>query len=212
MAEEKEEGFKITDRRKFNADGTPREAVEEPKPPAPEIAAPPAFEQGPAEPLPEQAQAQDQTSAAAGADNVVSFPGEAGKKEAGKKKDTTEAHTATPAHDPAPASGKSTNEAAATAEQAYNQASNAKPSSLPQASFVSLVNMLGIEAAMHLGLIENPSGGGTHLDLEAARHMIDLLGVVEQKTRGNLSSEEDNLLENMLADLRMQYVMRSKRQ
>jgi hypothetical protein len=66
--------------------------------------------------------------------------------------------------------------------------------------------MLGVEAAMHLGLIQSATGEKPPVDLEAARHMIDLLGVLYEKTRGNLSVEEDSLLDNMLADLRMQFV------
>ncbi len=72
--------------------------------------------------------------------------------------------------------------------------------------------MLAVEAAMHLGLIENPMGGETPIDIEAARHLLDLLGMLQEKTRGNLSAEEDRLLDNLLADLRMQYVVISKRQ
>jgi hypothetical protein len=71
--------------------------------------------------------------------------------------------------------------------------------------------MLGVQAAMHLGLIQGPEGGTEAVDLEAARHMIDLLGIVEEKTRGNLTKEEEALLENILADLRMQFVSLSKR-
>jgi hypothetical protein len=220
MADEKE-GFKITDRRKFNPDGTPRDQPEQAGPSEPASAAPataeqagpaPADEQGAAEQAAgEQPQPQEQaadTAGAAGAGNVVSFPGEGAKKEADRKR----GEAGKPDAEPEREAARAQSPASASAERAYSQASHGKATSLPQASFVGLVNMLGIEAAMHLGLVENPAGGGSHLDLDAARHMIDLLGVLEEKTRGNLAPEEDSLLENMLADLRMQYVMRSKRQ
>jgi hypothetical protein len=71
--------------------------------------------------------------------------------------------------------------------------------------------MLGVEAAMHLGLIENGPGEGRTLDLEAARHVIDLLGILRDKTNGNLTPDEETLLDNMLADLRMQFVAASRR-
>jgi hypothetical protein len=71
--------------------------------------------------------------------------------------------------------------------------------------------MLGVEAAMHLGLIEAGPGEDRTVDLDAARHVIDLLGILQEKTRGNLTPEENTLLDNMLADLRMQFVAASGR-
>src|SRR5262249_8802373 len=64
-----------------------------------------------------------------------------------------------------------------------------QPEALAEPSFVNLVNMLAMEAALHLGLIENPMGGGRSIDLESARHMIDMLGMLQRKTRGNLIPE-----------------------
>jgi hypothetical protein len=71
--------------------------------------------------------------------------------------------------------------------------------------------MLGVEAAMHLGLMEMQEGQRTPVDLEAARHMIDMIAMLKEKTNGNLTTEEEALLENVLADLRMQYVALSRR-
>jgi hypothetical protein len=71
--------------------------------------------------------------------------------------------------------------------------------------------MLAVEAAMHLGLIQSPGEEAPPPDFEAARHLIDMLGMLQAKTRGNLTGEEDSLLENILADLRMQFVAISKR-
>lgn len=96
------------------------------------------------------------------------------------------------------------------AEKAYNKARGPQ-SALPEASFLNFSNMLAVEAAMHLGLIQNPGEESPHIDLESGRHLIDMLGMLQTKTRGNLTAEEDNLLENILADLRMQFVAISKR-
>jgi hypothetical protein len=71
--------------------------------------------------------------------------------------------------------------------------------------------MLGVEAAMHLGLIQTPGEEPLPVDTEAARHLLDMLGILQTKTRGNLTEEEDRLFENMLADLRMQFVAVSRR-
>ena len=105
----------------------------------------------------------------------------------------------------------SPNPMASAAQEAYNTERPKEPSSIPDASFLSLLNMLGVQAAMHLGLIQGPEGGTEAVDLEAARHMIDMLGIVEEKSRGNLTKEEEALLENILADLRMQFVALSRR-
>lgn len=76
---------------------------------------------------------------------------------------------------------------------------------LPELSFSSFVVGLYQQALMHLGEIPDPHGQAGP-DLEAARQMIDLLGILRDKTKGNLDSGEAKLLENMLYDLRMRYV------
>ena len=198
MDEEKESNFKVTDRRKFNPDGSPREQTEESG----------AASSARAEAL--QSETAD-TGTAAG--NVVSFPGEAkeargaaGQKPSGE----TEAKAAMrPGPDTRGAAAK---EAAGAAERAYDQTNRGKPSRLPKASFLGLVNMLAVEAAMHLGLIEAPEGEGVPVDTEAARHLIDMLGLIQEKTRGNLTTEESAILDNALSELRMQFVAISRRQ
>jgi hypothetical protein len=189
MAEENDTNFKITDRRKFNADGTPRDYADE----VPEAQTAKAGA--------DKATVGEQSEGEAA--NVVSFPGEAERK-----RDRPQP----------PADQGATDERRApsarpvgAAEQAYSQTTGGQPRGLPEATFLSLINMLAVEAAMHMGLIETPGEAQPGLDLEAARHMIDMLGVLEQKTRGNLSADEDRLLENILADLRMQYVALSGR-
>ena len=77
---------------------------------------------------------------------------------------------------------------------------------LPAASFTLLVISLTTQVRMCLGDIENPASDQKQVDLELAKHNIDLLGVLEEKTRGNLSEDEKKLLDSVLYELRMRYV------
>ena len=74
------------------------------------------------------------------------------------------------------------------------------------ASFLSLIMSLASNAAASLGMMPHPVTGETGVDLKTAKHWIDVLGMLEQKTRGNLDPQEEQVLEGLLADLRMQYV------
>lgn len=77
-------------------------------------------------------------------------------------------------------------------------------------SFGTLLISLSTQALMHLGEIPDLEGGETRKDLEAARNIIDLIAVLERKTRGNLDSDEAALLERILYDLRMRFVALSR--
>ncbi len=57
-----------------------------------------------------------------------------------------------------------------------------------------------------LGLVEDPTRAGIPTDPEAARHTIDMLGIIQEKTRGNLSAREAQLLDQVLYELRLAYV------
>jgi len=72
--------------------------------------------------------------------------------------------------------------------------------------FNELVINLASQAAMYMGLVDNPLAPKMPTDMHAARQMIDILAMLQQKTRGNLTAEENVLLERILTDLRMQYV------
>ncbi len=74
------------------------------------------------------------------------------------------------------------------------------------ASFLSLIMSLASNAAASLGMMPHPVTGETGVELNTAKHWIDVLGMLEQKTRGNLDQQEAQVLEGLLADLRMQYV------
>ena len=74
------------------------------------------------------------------------------------------------------------------------------------AGFPDLVNMLAMQAAIALGGYQGPGGERIPPNPAAAKHQIDLLDVLEQKTKGNLSEEEKRVLDTVLYELRMQYV------
>jgi hypothetical protein len=80
------------------------------------------------------------------------------------------------------------------------------PDALPPASFVELVTMLATQALVSLGQIPHPLSGQAELRPAEAKHFIDLLEVLEQKTAGNLSADEAALLADALHQLRLGYV------
>ena len=77
---------------------------------------------------------------------------------------------------------------------------------LPPASFLFLVLSLRAQCEIQLGLMHYGEEDKPEPELELARHTIDLLGVLLDKTKGNLSLEEHRMLENSLTELRFRYV------
>ena len=75
--------------------------------------------------------------------------------------------------------------------------------------FTMLINAMAQPALLYLGEIPHPATGQPTLDLEGARIQIDMLALLRVKCRGNLTPQEDNLLESVLHQLRMRYVARS---
>lgn len=194
MAEREDTGYKVTDRRKYNPDGTPREN------PEPEL---------------ESTTSDDSVRVLTpteepAASNVLSFPGETKRQAEPPRPEVDESQpeaeaAAPPARD-AEAQAAAHAAAATQAEQAYSQARGPANPQLAEASFLGLANMLGVEAAMHLGVIRPPGDEPPPVDLESARHLIDMLGILQSKTSGNLTPEEDRFLDGVLADLRMSFV------
>ena len=80
---------------------------------------------------------------------------------------------------------------------------------LPEINFSTFVVSLNASALLHLGAIEDPTTGQTNKNLSMAKQTIDILKLLEEKTVGNLSSEETNLLKSILYDLRIIYVKES---
>lgn len=88
------------------------------------------------------------------------------------------------------------------------QAAGAGPSAAPppEINFVTFVVSLSTQALMHLGEIPDPMTNQRERDLPAAQRVIDILGMLQDKTRGNLDHDEESLLRSILFDLRMKYV------
>jgi len=77
----------------------------------------------------------------------------------------------------------------------------------PQLSFTAFVLSLASTAAIHFGDLPDPVSGQTsELNLEGAIQMIEILSLLEQKTRGNLTAEEREMLGQVLYELRMRFV------
>jgi uncharacterized protein DUF1844 len=77
---------------------------------------------------------------------------------------------------------------------------------LPEINFATFIISLNASALLHLGAMEDPASGKKVKNLPIGKQTIDILGMLEEKTKGNLSKEEENLLKNILYDLRMIYV------
>jgi len=77
---------------------------------------------------------------------------------------------------------------------------------LPQIDFTTFVISLSRAALVHLGDAGDPSGDPSSKNLELARQTIDLLGLLEEKTRNNLTGEEERVLSSALYDLRIRFV------
>ncbi len=77
---------------------------------------------------------------------------------------------------------------------------------LPPASFELLVLSLKMQAELRLGLLGAEEGEQANPDLPAARHAIDMIAMLSEKTKGNLTMEEQRLVENSLTELRFRYV------
>lgn len=93
-------------------------------------------------------------------------------------------------------------------ESADESQSKTKPEQepLPEINFSTFIISLSTQALMHLGEIPNPLSGKSETDTPVAKQTIDILGMLEAKTRGNRDAGEERLIEDVLFDLRMKYV------
>jgi hypothetical protein len=73
-------------------------------------------------------------------------------------------------------------------------------------SFSTFILGLSTQALVHMGEIESPITGAIERDLPVGKHVVDILGILREKTRGNLEQAEEHLLDSILYDLRMRYV------
>ena len=158
--QEEQPNFKVTDRRLFNPDGSPRDLPPEEKAESQRAAAPEAAAAAPAA---EEAQATPEPEVSAGPE----------QESPAAEEEFTEEDLAD-ARDPA--------------------------------SFMNFLMMLAQNAASTLGMVEHPVTHQRDVDIDAGKHWIDVLGMLQRKTDGNLTPQEKRMLEGLLADLRMQYV------
>jgi len=77
---------------------------------------------------------------------------------------------------------------------------------LPQINFPTFIASLNASALVHLGIIEDPVSGKAEKNLPMAKQTIDILSMLQQKTTGNLTPDEDSMLKSILYDLRILFV------
>ncbi len=82
---------------------------------------------------------------------------------------------------------------------------------LPPASLIILISSLATQAMASMGQLHAEDGNPPPVDMQFARHFIDLIGMIEDKTRNNLTGEEASFLKNTLLHLRMVFVESSRR-
>lgn len=152
MADENQGGFRITDRRLFNADGTLREEGSIAEAPAPEPEPQPAY----------QAEFQSEFSAEYQAQSPEQYVEEL-------------------------------------------------PGDEPERTlFTDFLMQIASSAFIYLGLVEHPATGRPQVNLEAAQETIEIIDMLREKTRGNLTRGEDKLFDELLADLKMQFLARRR--
>ena len=81
---------------------------------------------------------------------------------------------------------------------------------LPEINFSSFLLSLSSSVLLHLGEIEDPQSGVKKKDLALAKQSIDIINLLKEKTKGNLTQEEEKLIEHLLYDLRMRFVKANK--
>jgi len=95
-----------------------------------------------------------------------------------------------------------------TKEQAAKEEAQKPP--LPEANFTSLIFSLSSSALFHFGEIPDPTTGEKKEDLPIAKHAIDTIAMLKEKTQGNLTEEEQKFIESVLTDLKWRFVKAAK--
>lgn len=110
----------------------------------------------------------------------------------------------------APTSEQAEQKASAQAEAAKSYQEAAKQQAGHEVTFTSFIFSLSTEALIHLGELPDPVQDKKEENLVSAKQLIDILGIIKEKTRGNLKPEESMLLDNWLYELRMKYLEKTK--
>ena len=84
------------------------------------------------------------------------------------------------------------------------------PDSLPEIDFSSFIFSLSTSALLHLGEVPDPVTQQKEKNLLLAKQTIDILGILREKTKGNLTADEEKVMDHLLADLRLRFVRESK--
>ena len=92
------------------------------------------------------------------------------------------------------------------AQEAASAEKQEAEAQLPEINFPTFIISLNASALVNLGAIEDPASGTKVKNLSIAKQTIDILSMLEEKTRGNLTEEEEKILKNILYDLRIIYV------
>jgi hypothetical protein len=125
-----------------------------------------------------------------------------------ESKPKAEEKPAAPVAEPVPVVAE--NETRLTDNQPLPEEEQFDESQIPDAEnpagFANFLLSLASQAAAAMGLAENPMTGRRQTDLEMSRYWIDVLGMLHEKTKGNLHPQEQRLFDGLLSDLRMQYV------
>lgn len=82
----------------------------------------------------------------------------------------------------------------------------AEANKVPEANFRGLLGILASQALMGLGVQQDPSGKGVLVDLEGSKFTIDLMGMLQEKTNGNLTEEEEAELKQLITELQSRFV------
>lgn len=182
---EEQSGFKVTDRRLFNADGTPREVERDST-------------------APDQSVERVADASAASSANA----GDVGAPAAAPASEARPQQQRSSAADERAATGSAAGAGRAPLDEAYDDshAERSLPGADDPASFINFLMSIASNAAASLGMMEHPVTGERGVDLQLAKHWIDVLGMLQEKTRGNLVPQEQQIFEGLLSDLRMQYV------
>jgi Domain of unknown function (DUF1844) len=110
------------------------------------------------------------------------------------------------ADEPAPERPKASEPPSPKAEKADDADAERTQAPFPQINFPTFIASLNASALVHLGVIEDPVSGKAEKNLPMAKQTIDILSMLQQKTAGNLTTEEDSMLKSILYDLRILFV------
>jgi len=82
---------------------------------------------------------------------------------------------------------------------------------LPGLNFSAFILSLSSSVMLHFGDMEDPLSGKKEKNLPMAKHTIDMIDMLKEKTKGNLTADEERLMENILCEMKLRYVKESKR-